>query len=270
MATKEHPLSDSVLTQISKIMGDTTDGLTGPEISRELQKVAIIDINPSITKWKRLFNAFAEYQNRNQCSNAILNFCINYFQPANFVNGRENMFENQRTAFNNIVAFAGLEMGPNGRLRKVNKAETISEATARANSLKSELINRKAHIEIFKYCTAELLANDYFHAVEEAIKGLFERVREIANYYKDDGSQLIDFVFTEKSPMVIINNFQSKSDISEHKGFSALMKALYSMFRNPQAHSPKVKWNINETDTLDVLCMVSLCHRKLDNAQKIR
>ena len=42
------------------------------------------------------------------------------------------------------------------------------------------------------------------------------------------------------------------------------------MFRNPTAHEPKVDWEITEQDALDILGIISYCHRRLDNAKKIR
>ena len=48
------------------------------------------------------------------------------------------------------------------------------------------------------------------------------------------------------------------------------LKGLCSMFRNPTAHEPKVDWNISEQDALDILGIISYCHRRLDNAQRIR
>ena len=42
------------------------------------------------------------------------------------------------------------------------------------------------------------------------------------------------------------------------------------MFRNPEAHEPKVTWEITEQDALEILGMISYCHRRLDNAHKIR
>lgn len=42
------------------------------------------------------------------------------------------------------------------------------------------------------------------------------------------------------------------------------------MFRNPEAHEPKVEWNISEQDALEILGIISYCHRRLDKAQQIR
>lgn len=84
-----------------------------------------------------------------------------------------------------------------------------------------------------------------------------------------DGINLIEEVFS-KNPILIINNYQTSSEKNEHNGFCNLLKGLCSMFRNPTAHEPKVDWNISEQDALDILGIISYCHRRLDNAQKIR
>lgn len=42
------------------------------------------------------------------------------------------------------------------------------------------------------------------------------------------------------------------------------------MFRNPEAHQPKISWDIDEQDALEILGLISYCHRRLDKAQKIR
>ncbi len=266
---KEQPLTDGVLQGISRIMGDTTDGLTGSEIGRYLLMVGIDDCSPGITKWQRLFNAFAEYQNTTHCCNAILNFCKNYFQPTRFVNLDKLLFEQQRVDTNRLLAFAGYEISPRGGIIKTTRISTISEAEERANSLRHELKARNTHSEIFRFCYPELLADDYFHAVEEALKGLFERIREKSCVYGKDGAELIDTVFSAKAPKMLINSFQTDSEISEHKGFGAMLKALYSLFRNPEAHTPRLKWPMDKIEALDIFGIISLCHRKLDKAYRI-
>ena len=41
------------------------------------------------------------------------------------------------------------------------------------------------------------------------------------------------------------------------------------MFRNPTAHAEKIYWPIGEQDALDILSLVSLVHRKLDDARRL-
>ena len=244
MTIKRNCFTQPTLEVISKILGDTNEGLTGSEIQYLLMQCQIADIEPTITKWRRLYSAFAEYQNRNQCSNHILNFIALALAPAKFVDNPEKFAE------------------------KRNLITTISEAQRKADGLKTKLGQRKVHTDIFKYCKAELLANNYFHSVFEANKGLFQRIRELS-LHDDDGNRLIEYVFSS-TPVLIINNYQSQSEQDEHKGFCNILKGLCGMFRNPEAHEPKISWEITEQDALEILSMISYCHRRLDNAQKIR
>ena len=57
------PFSSQHLEAISKALGDTGGGLTGSEIGHYLRDSGIPDPAPTLTKWKRLYNAFAEDQN---------------------------------------------------------------------------------------------------------------------------------------------------------------------------------------------------------------
>jgi len=45
-----------------------------------------------------------------------------------------------------------------------------------------------------------------------------------------------------------------------------LLKGLFGTFRNTTAHAPKITWEIEEQDALDILSLISLVHRRLDNA----
>lgn len=252
---------------ICKILGDTEKGLTGSQIGHLLLQVGIKDTDPSITKWKRLYNAFCNYQNSEQRADKIFYFIKLALHPSKYVNN-ENEFLEKVKQINLQLAFIGKKYNQDGTFSDILIAKTISDAQQRADNLKGELEKRKSHSILLYYCKAELLQNNYFHAVFEAIKGLMQRIRDLSGTAKD-GIQLIEYVFS-KNPILIVNNFQSPSEKDEHTGFCNLLKGLCGMFRNPEAHEPKTSWKITEQDALEILSMVSYCHRRLDNAQKIR
>ena len=52
------------LQAIAEALGDTNDGLTGSEIGHLLETCRITDAAPTMTKWRRLYNAFANDQNQ--------------------------------------------------------------------------------------------------------------------------------------------------------------------------------------------------------------
>lgn len=263
-------LSEAVIEMISNIIGDTQDGLTGSEIHHLLLQSGIDDISKNeefMAKRKKLYNALANFQNKNQCSNNILKFIQLVLTPSRFANTPAN-FDAMRTGLNKQLAFAGYEVYEDGKFHKVSKANSLSDIDVKVENIKGELVERNTHPEIFKYCTKELIANNYFHAVFEANKGLFQRIRELSGL-STDGNALIEEVFSS-NPILIINNYQTKSEKDEHAGFCNILKGLCSMFRNTGAHEPEIYWPIEKQDALEILGIISYCHRRLDKAHKIR
>lgn len=257
------PMDGSVIEGISRALGDTENGLTGSEIGKFLKEVGIEDTDPSITKWKRLYNAFVTFQNEKKVSNNILTFINKTMNPARFV-GKQDQFEYLRFELNKRLSFVGLELSERGKFCKIKQASTITEAEQRANRLKNKLEQRNAHPAILKYCKAELLVDNYFHVVFEATKSVAEEIRKKTGL-TEDGGALVDKAFSIKNPLLKINDLSSETEESEHKGFANLIKGVFGMFRNTTAHSPKVIWEISEDDALDILSTISLIHRRLEN-----
>ncbi len=75
---------------------------------------------------------------------------------------------------------------------------------------------------------------------------------------------MIDTAFSMKNPLIKINSLSNETEESEHKGFANLIKGVFGMFRNTTAHAPKIIWEINERDALDIMSTISLIHRKLE------
>ncbi len=263
-------LAPARLELLADILGRTEGGLTGTEIHRFLLQAGIDDISEKqnfLAKRKKLFNAFANFQNTKGCCNNILKFIQLVITPSRYV-GKEAEFEQLRTEINQQLAFEGYEIKNNGKFSCIKKANVISDVELRVENLKQELSERNAHAQIFTYCTPELLSNNYFHSVFEASKGLFQRIRELSGL-TTDGTSLIEQAFST-NPILIINSYQNKQEKDEHNGFCNILKGLCGMFRNPEAHQPKIYWNIEKQDALEILGLISYCHRRLDKARKIR
>lgn len=265
------PFKLSTLETISELIGDTYNGLTGSQLHKTLLQAQMEDISFNDTllkKSKKLYNAFAHEINTHRCSNNIVLFLQLVLDPALYV-GNNELFESRRSAVNKQLAFEGLEIDETGKAVALKeKASKLQDIELRVKGLKNKLEQRNAHPAIAGYCKAELLTDNYFHAVLEANKGLFQRIRDISGL-ETDGIALIEQAFSA-NPIVIINNFTTSSEKNEHTGFCNLLKGLCAMFRNPTAHEPKVDWPISEQDALDILGIISYCHRRLDNAHKIR
>ena len=64
----------------------------------------------------------------------------------------------------------------------------------------------------------------------------------------------------------MFNGLETDWERSEQTGLATLMKGIFSTFRNPTAHAPKVVWATSRADALDMLTLASMLHRRLDNA----
>lgn len=252
------PFPESQIEGIAKVLGECG---SGSDISRVLNSCGWEDNSPESTKWRRLHFLFLARQAKDRCANQLLAFISSLLSPARFV-GRQEVFEAHRRELNAILAFSGLEYGADGRFRTVDAAQTITEAEERSKVLRSKFQGRPMHSEVIRYCQAELLQKNYFHAVFEATKGLFQRIRDLSGV-ELDGAKLVDHVFSIEHPLLVFNTLRTETEQSEHKGFAMLIKGAHGALRNPLAHGPKILWQ-GEDDAADYLTLLSMLHRKLD------
>ena len=261
------PFDAQKLEAACRVLADTERGLTGSEIGYLLQDCKLSDISPTLTKWKRLFNALCEAQNKYQVGNHLIMFINRALDPVKYARDKEK-FEWRRTELNVVLSFSGFYVPEHGKVIHSKKETTLKGALARAGALKSKLEDRKAHVEIFKYCKAELLEENYFHAVLEAIKGVADRIRALSGL-ASDGADLVNKAFSVKAPVLTINSLSTETEKSEQKGFSNMLIGMFGAIRNPTAHAPKISWPITEQDALDIFSMVSFVHRKLDVTNRV-
>lgn len=265
------PFNSQQLTAISKVLGDTASGLTGSEIGYLLADCKIADVDPDMTKWKRLFNAFVEWQNQKQLGNHVLMFINRVMNPVQYT-ARQDVFESRRDELNVVLAFSGLTVGEDGKVKRAPPAQSLSDAMVRADRLRSALTIRKVHEDVLKFCKAELLDENYFHAVFEAMKSIAAKIRAMSAL-QSDGADLVQEAFSlgrTKSPILAINNLSTETDEGEQRGFVNLLIGLFGTIRNPLAHKSKIEWDMSEQDALDILTTASLIHRKLDQAYRYK
>ncbi|BEN68658.1 TIGR02391 family protein [Enterobacter ludwigii] len=249
-----------------RVLADTERGLSGSQIERLLQEIKVVDTSPSMTKWKRLYNALVGAQNQYQVGNHLIMFINRAMNPVNYARDPA-VFTWRRDELNVVLAFSGFYVREDGKVTNATKATTLDSARARAGRLKAALESRAVHAEVLNYCRAELLDENYFHAVFEATKGVAERIRQLSGL-SGDGADLVNKAFTGQQPVLTLGPLTTDSEKSEQKGFANLLIGLFGAVRNPLAHSPKKNWPMSELDALDILTLVSLIHRKLDGTQK--
>src|SRR6185503_606026 len=220
-----------------------------------------------ITKWKRLLNAFGEYQNRRQFGNHVVVFINRVMKPVQYTEN-PNKFLERRDRLNTVLAFSGMYVDTDGKVKRSQRAANLNEAMERASRLHAALSSRAVHRDVLEYCRAELLQENYFHAVFEATKSIAAKVRQLSGLV-NDGAQLIQAALAGASPLLAINDLRTDSDRSEQSGFVNLLVGVFGTVRNPLAHNPKVEWAMDEQDALDTLTLVSMIHRKLDRARRL-
>lgn len=254
------------LEGITGILGDTSQGLSNNEISNFGQQSGLprIETQMGYSKKNRLFDMFADSQNRRQNNQIIANFILLSCSPSRFLD-RQDEFDWQRNQLNKVLSFEGVALNESGKFVPVRQANTIKDAEARARELRSDLQTRGVHPDVLAFCRAELLQDNYFHAVLEAVKSVAHKMRERTGLL-DDGAILVQHVYGGSTPILAINSLKSKSERDEQKGFCNLVTGVFGMFRNPTAHEPKVHWEVRKEDAEDLLSLVSLIHRRIDKS----
>ena len=96
-----------------------------------------------------------------------------------------------RTLLNQALAFSCLVVDKAGNLPSTDAAQTLPEAQRRARDLRADLEGRGVHPDVLKFCRAEILVDNYFHAVQEAVKSVADKMRSRTGL-TDDGAALVD------------------------------------------------------------------------------
>jgi uncharacterized protein (TIGR02391 family) len=222
------------------------------------------DTSTESAKWVRIFNGFASNLNRLQSSREVVQFIESAASPARFLYNSGD-YEPFRESVNRPLALVGLGVLESGQIERSSRVSTLPKAERRAKELRSDLQTRGVHPEVLAFCKAELLGDDYFHAVLEATKSIAHKLRQRTGLL-DDGAVLVNHVFGGENPILVINRHQSKSERDEQKGFCNLLIGTFGMFRNPTAHEARILWKMNREDAEDLLSLVSLIHRRIDKA----
>lgn len=255
---------DENIKALAKELGECG---TGWEIDQYLEKCQIKDNSGVSTKWRRLEWVFLDIQRQYGNANKILEFMQLFLNPVRFINNIE-WFEERREKINWILSLNGLNFGDDGKFYMKDKARTLNEAVRQEQYFQGKIRQRDFHPEMLKFCKDEIEREDYFHAVFEAAKGLAQRIREKSGVKDKDGVDLVNRVFSEKKPMLALNQLQTPTEQNEQKGFAVLLRGCFSLIRNPVSHEPKIHWE-GEENAADYLSLLSLLHRKLDDCSRM-
>jgi uncharacterized protein (TIGR02391 family) len=266
MASPVPPFDDATIEAVARIIGATDGRFTEADIARLLRACHIPDPG-EMTKWRRIASALSSAQSDTRAGNCVVGFVLAAMKPVRWSNDQSG-FKAMKDELSSVLAYSGLRVGDDGRVYRRKPAQTHDEAAV-AKRLRDEMLRRGGHAEIFKYCTRELVEEDCFGAVFEASKGLAERIRSLCGL-DEDGHRLIQEAFEGSDPMIAFNSLRTDTERNEQRGLATLMRGMFSAFRNPEAHEPKLLWHVSESDALDLLSTTSLIHRRLDTAVVLR
>lgn len=251
--------SASAVEMVCRLLASACTGGQIPNLVAPLKVDAGADGD---TKWRRLFNAVAEAQNRQQDGRPLIRLVCEVMNPVRFDSPEE--FDRHRAVVNERLLLSGYEVRDDGKVRRVTPATTLSQARARADDLREELARRGVHPDVLRFCRAELVQENYFHAVLEAAKSVADKLRDRAGV-SGDGSALVDAACgLAGGPRLAFNGLVTEWDRSEHVGIATLLKGMFSTFRNPAAHAPRIAWATSRAEAMDMLTLASMLHRRID------
>ena len=248
---------------LEEVVKQLAEQATGTELSRMFDDLGLRDDSGESTKWRRIFSVLTDAQRREGNGTRVAVFVERILSPVRFKEARAH--EEARVVVNRLLVFHGLFVNEAGKLQLVAAAKTLNEAAERASRLRAELTRRKIHPDVLRFCRAELLADNYFHAVFEATKSVADKIRTKAGL-TTDGNDLVDQAFglRQGMPRLAFNSLVTETQQTEHKGLGNLLRGLFGTFRNVTAHAPRITWTIEEDEALELLTITSYLHRRLD------
>jgi uncharacterized protein (TIGR02391 family) len=251
---------------LCNIFAHTYNGFTKNEIVGVLKdsNIPVIgDINKNKRQW--LYDSFYNEINRHCNNQCVFDFIESAFRPERTSDPEKRVFyEELLKETNGVLISVGLSIDKNGKIVDVDSEDTLIEADKRAESLRKKLAQRAVHPEVMKCCASNYLRKDYYDIVFEAARGLSERVRKNSGIASLDGIKLFQEAFSERSPNYAFKLPETDDERKELLGLEDLCCAVFYLFRNFAARSPRVDWKSDESKALDALSLISFAHQHLD------
>lgn len=221
-------------------------------------------------KSDRIYYALKRIQDRNDCGNNVMDLIQKTITPKRYDDYQE--FENHRASINEKLLYEGYEINEKGEVLQCKKAQTIPEAKERSQKIKTKIRGMRIHSEIIKYCDEEWLNEDYFHAIEEVAKSVFDRLRNMTGIQQDGGALVTSCFSSGQSgvPLLALNRLETESEKSEQKGFMNFCIGFYGLYRNPKAHNVRVNEEVKLEQFAEVLVVASIIHERLDHVYLTR
>lgn len=245
---------------ISRIIGNI---MTGSTITKMFELLRIEDNSNQSTKWRRLDFVMRETQTTYGCGNKVLEIIKYVFHPTSSWFSDNNEYRASINEINKCISFYGYEVHEDGDIHLIKSSKTRTQANERYDLLKSKLFERNIHPQIIKFCTQDIVNEDYFSIIFEASKSVYDRIRNMTGITYD-GNKLINTCFDMKYPIIIFNSLKTDTEKNLYKGLKNILLSIAQLGRNPKAHTPKIYSYDNLDNCLDMLNLISFSHKMLD------
>jgi uncharacterized protein (TIGR02391 family) len=100
-------------------------------------------------------------------------------------------------------------------------AGPLDEVALLAGRLRQATVVWDSHTEVLRYCEWKVVEQNPFHAMQEAVKGVAERLRHHTEF-GTDGAVLVDACFAGNPALIQLTPQQTVSEESVQKGFADL------------------------------------------------
>lgn len=173
------PFEETKLEAICNVLGDTQAGLTGSEIATLLQGCGIACAFGGSSKRRCLFESLRAQQRQDRCGNRVVAFIQAAMDPARYL-GHAVLFSQRRDQLNRALAFSGLSLGVDGKLRPAKAARSLDEAEHAAAPPPSSALDVKPDDVRREQLGQELLGLEKLepqergYAFERFLKDLFD------------------------------------------------------------------------------------------------
>lgn len=135
----------------------------------------------------------------------------------------------------------------------------------RKQKMTLSLFGSLIHPEIMRVAESRINSGHYADAVESAFKELNNAVKDkVRSKLKgeDDGQSLMNHVFSEKNPILLVeNDLETLTNKDTQKGYMMMFAGAMSAIRNPKAHD---NLDIPIEDAIRKLMFASMLMYKLD------
>lgn len=267
----QHEFDQQKIESICNIIADTSNGLTVGELKHLLDLCGVpydSAIIPNKRQW--FFNCIAGKFNKEHSLLLFKRIIENAVNPALFTDlEKRDQYEFLVCGINKVLLLEGYEINSRGKIVTVDQAKSLDEVDQRVNERDAKFQKQNFHPSVVRLARKEYLNGQYFEAVFEASKGLSKKVRDMTGL-TGDGANLFEKAFSTKDPYLVLNQLETETERNEHNGLRTLLCAIFLMFRNPQAHSLKLDWPVNEEKALDALSLISFAFKSLDQCQVVK